>query len=333
MNSHFILLVIHLYFLAVHPNNSKRKGLKLYLGRHKHLIHHIKTIKIMETNNTLTVGNLMEDPIIETEDTSLSLWGGIKLALLFFGVQILVMIPVSVIALMLFGTEDPEMYNNVTSGFNLTLGFAIGAWVLYRKRGLMETAFHWNNKFVPLTIIGLFLSLGVSYIVGELMTYTPGYEAILEFYLSIFESLHPLVLLLGGVLIGPICEEIIFRGIILEGFLTKYTTKKAIIFSALIFGIIHFIPIQVVNAFFMGIVLGWIYIKTKSLWVCIGIHVINNAIAFFAGDSAIESTRTMIGNDALYIASFAIAAIIAYVAYRGFQKVNEPIIIEEKIQA
>lgn len=288
---------------------------------------------IMEIDSTLTPENLEQQPISEMQDTALSFWGGIKLALLFLGVQILVTIPVAMIAMAVFGLENPEMYNNVTNAFNLTLGFAIGAWVLYRKRGLMTTAFQWRNTFIPLTIIGLFLSFSVSYIIGELMTYTPGYDAILEFYLSVFENLHPLVMLLGGVLIGPICEEIIFRGIILEGFLAKYTTKKAIIYSALIFGIIHFIPIQVVNAFFMGIVLGWIYIKTKSLWVCIGIHVLNNAIAFFAADSAVESTRTMIGNDGLYIASFAAAAVIAYVAYLGFQKVNgKDIAVEEGMQ-
>ena len=278
----------------------------------------------MEANNTLTTENLEQTPIFETKDTSLSFWGGIKLALLFMGVQILAMIPIGIIAYMILGMEDPVMYNNVTTGFNLTLAFAIGAWVLYKKRGLSDTAFQWSNKFIPLIIIGLFMSTGISYIIGELMSYTPGYEAIREFYLAIFSDLHPIVLLLGGVLIGPICEEIIFRGIILEGLLTRYTTKKAIIYSALIFGIIHFIPIQVVNAFFIGIVLGWIYIKTKSLWVCIGIHILNNALAFFAGDAGAESTRTLIGNDGLYLASFAAAAVIAYLAYLGFQKVNGP---------
>jgi len=284
----------------------------------------------MEINSTLTAENPAQQPIFEKPLNRLSFWQGLGVALKFFGIQILVMIPITIAAFAIYGMDNPEATSNLTNGLGMTFGFSIGAWVLYKQRGLIATAFNWEANFFKLIPIGFLLIFCISYIVGESMTYMPGYEAILALYEEVFASLDPTFMFLGVVLIGPICEEIIFRGIILEGLLKNYSTQKAIIFSALIFGLIHFIPIQVINASFMGLILGWIYLKTRSLWVCIALHVINNGLSVLLGDMGTESTRTMIGNDLLYIASFAVAGIIAYLAYLGFNKVNESAITIEK---
>ncbi len=82
-------------------------------------------------------------------------------------------------------------------------------------------------------------------------------------------------------IIGPISEEILLRRIILNDI--KEATGKVwggILISAAIFAIIHFNPIQVVFAFPAGILLGWLYCKTKSLAVPICVHILNNSIAF-----------------------------------------------------
>ncbi|VTQ89162.1 CPBP family glutamic-type intramembrane protease [Hathewaya histolytica] len=80
------------------------------------------------------------------------------------------------------------------------------------------------------------------------------------------------------VIVAPICEEILFRGIILEMFLKKYSTLKSILVSALMFGIIHGNFIQGVETFFIAIILGYIYYKTNSLLPCIFLHFVNNFI-------------------------------------------------------
>ena len=82
--------------------------------------------------------------------------------------------------------------------------------------------------------------------------------------------------LLKVVVIIPIVEETLFRGIILRGFLKNYNTNKAVIVSAIIFGIIHLNPIRVVSAAFAGIFLGFIYAKTRTLSSSIALHSINN---------------------------------------------------------
>jgi len=87
-------------------------------------------------------------------------------------------------------------------------------------------------------------------------------------------------LVILAAIIAPIFEEIIVRGIILEGLLNKYKPLTAIIISSFIFGIIHLDIPQIINATLLGILLGVIYYKTRSLILCISAHMLNNVLAF-----------------------------------------------------
>lgn len=80
--------------------------------------------------------------------------------------------------------------------------------------------------------------------------------------------------------IAPLLEEVMFRGAI-QGYMLRKVRNPwlAIIISALIFGIFHMNPVQIVYATLLGIVLGWIYYRTGSLMSVILGHVLNNTIA------------------------------------------------------
>ena len=80
------------------------------------------------------------------------------------------------------------------------------------------------------------------------------------------------------VLVAPLLEELIFRGVILNGFLHNYSPKKAIVISALIFGFVHLNPWQFVGATLLGIFMGWVYYKTHCIWLTIFIHFINTIV-------------------------------------------------------
>jgi membrane protease YdiL (CAAX protease family) len=82
--------------------------------------------------------------------------------------------------------------------------------------------------------------------------------------------------LFSMVLIAPILEELIFRGTILKGFLLKYTPLKAILFSSILFGVIHGLPLAILNAFFFGLFFGWIYYKYNNITTVVIIHCITN---------------------------------------------------------
>jgi membrane protease YdiL (CAAX protease family) len=94
------------------------------------------------------------------------------------------------------------------------------------------------------------------------------------FLLSVYSS---------WLILGAIIEEFIFRGIILNKIKNFITEKKAIIVSALVFALVHFIysPIyigELTSHFFVGILCGFAYISTRSCISAIIPHLINNTI-------------------------------------------------------
>ncbi len=82
------------------------------------------------------------------------------------------------------------------------------------------------------------------------------------------------------VIFAPVLEELFCRGIILRGLLKHMSPAKAIVWSALMFGIMHLNPWQAIPAFILGLLMGWIYWKTHSLWSVIFIHFVNNGFSY-----------------------------------------------------
>ena len=93
---------------------------------------------------------------------------------------------------------------------------------------------------------------------------------------------HPL----GYVAIGifaPLAEEIVFRGDILRRLLAVGSPANpwiAITISALLFGLIHLNFAQGVHAFLMGLLLGWLYVRTRSIIPGIAFHWVNNSVVY-----------------------------------------------------
>jgi membrane protease YdiL (CAAX protease family) len=85
------------------------------------------------------------------------------------------------------------------------------------------------------------------------------------------------------VLMAPVLEEIIFRGIIFTRFSLKWGNKKAILVSSLIFGILHVDPI---GATVFGVLTCILYIRTNTLIVPIVLHSMNNGIAWLLSNSS-----------------------------------------------
>ncbi len=94
---------------------------------------------------------------------------------------------------------------------------------------------------------------------------------------------------------APIFEEWLCRGMVLRGLLTKMKPGWAIVISALFFALIHMNPWQALNAFIIGVVMGYIYYKTGSLWLTMLIHFVNN------GTSVVMTQFTSIDEDAYFI--------------------------------
>ena len=89
------------------------------------------------------------------------------------------------------------------------------------------------------------------------------------------EHLFVSLLLIGIIL--PFTQEILFRGIILNGFKENYSQKKSIIISAVLFGI----TTLSFPGFVFGIISAWICLKTKSIIPSIFIDMLYNSASVF----------------------------------------------------
>jgi uncharacterized protein len=100
---------------------------------------------------------------------------------------------------------------------------------------------------------------------------------------------HPVLLLLQWItigLIGPIAEEILFRGY-LQGWLTKHVGAVAGVgASAMLFALFHIDVALFPGLFLLGVVMGWLRVWTKTLWAPIMFHCLNNAVATWVDMSA-----------------------------------------------
>jgi sodium transport system permease protein len=94
----------------------------------------------------------------------------------------------------------------------------------------------------------------------------------------------PLALVLAATAVCPaICEEIAFRGFILSGCARQGRLMLAIALSSAAFGIMHMIPQQVFNAGLLGLVIGALAVRSRSLFPCIVFHFINNLLGVVYG--------------------------------------------------
>ena len=82
--------------------------------------------------------------------------------------------------------------------------------------------------------------------------------------------------------LAPVAEELVFRGAILRQLSETLRSRwTAIAISALLFALVHGNPAQMPHAFAMGLILGWMYCRTKSIVPGVAFHWCNNTVAYF----------------------------------------------------
>lgn len=125
--------------------------------------------------------------------------------------------------------------------------------------------------------------------------------------------------------LAPVLEEVMFRGAI-QGYIARTFGKPwlAILVAALIFGIYHWNPVQVVYATLLGIIFGWIYYITGSLLSVIVGHVLNNSIATFTMLFMSDISEVEVSNSSPGYISFvlfaALSVWLAVILYRSMAK-------------
>ncbi|WP_066869992.1 CPBP family intramembrane glutamic endopeptidase [Clostridium mediterraneense] len=178
-----------------------------------------------------------------------------------------------------------------------------------------------SNYYGTFSLIDCFYIL--IFIIGFRLFFEGSFVQILNYVpkLSIFSSFFTnfdLGLILYTCIYSPLLEEVLFRGIILNSFIKKYSSSIALIFSSLVFAIAHLNFIQGINAFFLALILGYIYLKTKSLYLCIALHFFNNILASIMPSFIFSS----LSESLFYILVNLLAGILFM--YFAYKKLNLP---------
>ena len=224
----------------------------------------------------------------------------------------------SFIVLSFFGGQltGPAMFISYVATFAVTIAFAL---TLARQRtGTSRNRLGFTFKgFNPAVILwGLILMLAMNVVIEPVINLFPA-----EWYKLVQDQI-----VTGGwatvtaVVMAPICEEVLFRGIIQNSLVRKHGPWSGILIASAIFGLIHGVPQQVVAGFCLGIIIGFVYYRTGSLLAAMVLHAINNALATFMSlfeneeSSAEQTLREMLANDTLYWIGYAFCALLLIVS-------------------
>lgn len=234
----------------------------------------------------------MEQREISRYDTEAqqSVFHGIcKLLLLYLGTQLVLGL---IGGIFLIGFSDLQGGLSVEGSLELLISLFSGGLVIYlgKKRfSIPKEAFFTANPWSFSTILCYaFVAIGCSlcgsilvFLINALgqgwnLTFT---QPDFSFQQDVVYNITFLISVLG---VAPILEEAIFRGVITHT-LQRYDKRFAIIISALLFAMMHLNLVQGIPTFLMGLVLGYVYITSQSLYPCILIHFINNLMAVLEG--------------------------------------------------
>ena len=210
-----------------------------------------------------------------------------------------------------------------TLQFSVTILFAL--W-LCRHSGTNPSFLRFSIRGLDPAVIlgGVILLFAVSMVLEPLLALLP--EAYLEMVKQSVGS--------GGwsmltvIVMAPILEEVLFRGIIQGAIVRQYGSMSGLLIASAIFGVIHLIPQQAINAFFAGMVLGYVYLTTGSLIPGIVIHAINNAVAYVGmammGEQTVFYTRDLFPDPVWYWAVYGLCVVVVGVtipiAYRRLKR-------------
>jgi membrane protease YdiL (CAAX protease family) len=126
-----------------------------------------------------------------------------------------------------------------------------------------------------ITLIGMHIIL--SGLNNYVISMVPGSEAA-EKYIVDFLHKDSYAFIFFAIIFGPFFEELMFRGLIVSGFRKRYRVNKTMVLSALLFAAYHGNALQFMPSFFVGIILAWWFINTRSLLSVMFGHAISNAI-------------------------------------------------------
>ena len=204
-------------------------------------------------------------------------WGkGLLLCLIFQSVA-----AVSLMARSLVARLDWKV--DATTGAVIDLIFT---WPVTLLLACVIALVNWRHAFsftrFPLSLIAplVISGFGLSLVLVEVIGWIPMPGFIEEMFREIMSG-NPVSKIIALVVIAPIAEEMLFRGLIFREFARRYSMPHAIFGSAALFALFHLNPWQAVVAFPIGVIAAWLVLKTGSIIPGIVLHAALNFTSSF----------------------------------------------------
>jgi membrane protease YdiL (CAAX protease family) len=209
----------------------------------------------------------------------------IHLLVLYIFIQSLVDFPLAMID---YYNDTEYLYHPVKK---ILLGVVSTLFIMYY--GFKKSQMPFNQvfpvkSFNPLIIIPLITFLWSIQVLLEIPNkimdqYIPPPDWFWEMFNKIFEGDFGFWgAFMKVAVVAPIVEELIFRGIILHGFRRNYSPFVAVLMSALLFALFHLNPWQFPATFMLGLLLGFIMLRTNNILLAILGHSINNFLVLIS---------------------------------------------------
>lgn len=154
------------------------------------------------------------------------------------------------------------------------------AWLLVGGEGLglLRCSGQWMGKALALLPVFLAISALWSVLLDAL-----GVPVVDQQFVSLLRGGERIWELLGavyGILGAPVLEELLFRGLLLRALARRWGPGPGVVGSALLFGLLHSMDPQAVPPLVvLGLMLGWLRVRSGSLWPGVLLHAANNAAA------------------------------------------------------
>lgn len=136
-------------------------------------------------------------------------------------------------------------------------------------------------------LISLVLAVfGITVISSEAGNFLQRIQPMSQEYLDAMSKLYKQSFgqqLLAVSVVAPLTEELIFRGVMLEGLRLHYRLRTAMLVSCVLFASLHWYPWPTVIAFLLGLFLVWLKVQSESLVLCMIAHALYNGFPEILG--------------------------------------------------
>lgn len=163
--------------------------------------------------------------------------------------------------------------------------------ITQRKQYHLDSLRTWQEASFESTKKRAIYALLFSACFGDLLTrviYASGLPDLFTGYdeaaASSFENQNLFLLVFVVVILAPLAEELMFRGLLYRRASMYMGKLPAVLFSAACFGLYHMNVVQFVFATILGITFGYVYEQTRNLWIPILMHMGANGFSVLASD-------------------------------------------------